>query len=402
MNLKSDALSINNIATFKCGDIEVILSDNINAIKPVWYDLQQQCSHTIYQHYLWQKAWLETLGVAQKAKPLFITGSLDNTPVFLIPLIVTKTMGLSVATWMGGKHANYRFGFFAPQQIEVIRQIMPNLLNDISNNAPYPLDVFELTQQPLKWDDFDNPMAILPSSQSSISGGSVTLEPDFNNVLARGNAKRKHKILRSQERSLAKLGGYEYLRTQNENEHNTLYDVFLSQKKQWFAERGIKNEFVDATTAAFFNQLAKYNEMMEKGESLIEFDYIFADGQHLSLLAGGTLEGQHFGYFTSMSNDQKYKTISPGSLVFYKCIESSCHENMRRFDFGVGAERYKDSWAGESHTLFDVIIPISFKGQFYMASHKLKSNMKRMIKKNETLWTLVKSARRLLARGRIT
>ena len=402
MNLKSDALSINNIAAFKCGEIDVILSDNVDAIKPVWYDLQQQCSHTVYQHYLWQKAWLETLGVAQKATPLFITGSLNNTPVFLIPLIVTKTIGLSVATWIGGKHANYRFGFFAPQQIKAIQQIMPNLLNDISNNTPYPIDVFELTQQPLKWDDFDNPMAILPSNQSAISGGSVMLKPDFEEVLAMGNSKRKRKILRSQERALEELGGYKYLRTQNKTEHNRLYDVFLTQKKQWFAERGIKNEFSDEATTAFFNQLAEYNELMKEGEALLEFDYIFSDEEHLSLLAGGMLNGQHFGYFTSMSNDKKYKAISPGSLIFYKRIESACHENMRRFDFGVGAERYKDSWAGESHSLFDVIKPVSFKGQFYMASRKLKSNLKRMIKNNETLWALVKSARRLLAKGKIT
>lgn len=391
------ALSVKPFAGFQCSNIEIALSDDMDTIRPVWLGLQDECPHTIYQHYLWQKAWLETLGSEQKAKPLFVTGYLDNKPIFLIPMVVDKTNGLTIATWMGGEHANYRFGLFSPQNSAAIREMMPMLAHELAKNLPFTLDAFELTQQPLSWDGHDNPMAILPTTQSALSGGSLTLDADFNAVLERGNAKRKRKILRGQERALSELGGYQCMRTQNEAEHNALYGVFTAQKKQWFKDRGITNKFDNDATTAFFNRLAHYNDEMPRGEKLLEFDYIYADGEHLSLLAGGTLDGQHFGYFTSMTNDPQYASISPGSLTFYKRIEAACTENMRRVDFGVGAERYKKSWCNENHPLVDVITPISAKGRLYMATRVLKSNMKRMIKDNETLWPLVKSARRLIA-----
>lgn len=372
------------------------MSDNLNAIEPIWYDLQKQCPLTIYQHFLWQKAWLETIGNSLKGKPLFITGNIDQKPVFLLPLIVIQKTGLKIATWMGGEHANYRFGLFTPQHNEAIRQIIPMLPSAILKHLPYSIDVLELTQQPLSWDGNNNPMTALPTQLSPLSGGSISLVPDFNAVLAIGNEKRKRKILRAQEKTLSALGGYEFLRTKNESEHNAIYDVFIAQKRQWFADRGIKNKFANDATTAFFNRLSHYNSYMSEGEFLLEFDYIYADGEHLSMLAGGTIKGQHFGYFTSMTNDIKYASISPGSLNFYKRIEAACTENMRRFDFGVGAERYKKSWCNETHALIDIIIPMSAKGRFYKATRLLKSSIKRRLKESEALWPLVKSARRFI------
>jgi len=388
---------ISKIARFSCGAYEILLSNDIEDVKAPWYHLLTQCSLTIYQHYLWQKAWLETLGKAAGGKTLFIIGSLAQEPVFLIPLIVVKSKTLTLATWIGGEHANYRFGLFAPTHAATIGTILADALRQLPDHLPYRLDALDLAQQPKSWDGCENPMlAALPHTPSALSGGSVNLEADFNAILDRGNAKRKRKILRTQERSMNALGGYQVIRTENEHENRALYDTFVEQKRPWFAERGIKNKFSDAATHAFFNRLAAYNADMADGEKLFEFDYIFADGKPLAILAGGIMQRQHFGYFTSMTQEEKYAALSPGALNFYKRIESACAQGMRRFDFGVGAERYKTSWCDETHPLVDIFVPLSAKGRLYIASRKLKSTLKRQIKENPTLWTWAKSARRFI------
>lgn len=385
-------------AVFEASGMKIFLSDRFDRAVALWSDLQKHARVTIYQHPLWQKAWFETLGAAEGGKVLFIAGCLEEEAILLIPLIVLRKNRIALATFMGGDHANYNLGIFSSRHGEKIKTALPDLLAKLCDHLPYRLDVLDLPRQPLFWDGVENPMAaVLPSIQSPATGGSLALDVDFQKVLARGNAKRKQKTLRAQERALSALGGYSIVRTQTRAENETLYDVFIAQKTRWFAERGIAEKFDDIATTAFFHRLAYYNEYMKNDEKLIEFDYVFSDEEYLSLLAGGLYDGQHFGYFTSMTGKPQYASISPGSLIFYKRIEAACAEKLRRFDFGVGAERYKTSWCDETHILADILLPLTVKGYAYVAARSLRSTIKRLVKQNKTLWSAAKVARRLLA-----
>lgn len=379
-------------------EIELLVTSDFAVIEPIWKQLQTTCGLTIYQNYHWQKAWFETLGRAEGGSAVLVVGLLDERAVFLLPLTRLRKRGLTILTSMGGTHANYRFALFCREAGAVNARLVSDLPALLAKALPFSVDILDLPLQPLAWDGIENPLAArLPSTQSAVGGSSVSLISDFNAVIERGNAKRKRKILRAQERGLNELGGYHVARTDSPAEDRRLYRTFLAHKAPWFAERGIPDKFANAATRAFFERLADDNALLPHGEKLIEFDYVEADGKILALLAGGTFDGQHFGYFTSIIHDEKYASLSPGAFTFYKRIESACAEGLRRFDFGVGAERYKASWCDEEHPLVDVLVPLSLKGRLYAGAKRLKTGLKRQIKRNPTLWRFVRQFRQRLA-----
>ncbi len=393
--MKNNLIDITN-TQFDTSPFHIFLVDNIDALETPWVNLQNQANVTIYQHFLWQKAWYD----AHAEKPhssLFVIAFIKEQPAFILPLICFEKLGLTLAKWSGGEHANYNMGLYHPGFLKKIEDQLPHILRLAGKKAPQKIDLFLLEKQPYQWGGTTNPMHVLTHHKSSYSAASVSLERDFETVLKRGNAKRKRKILRSQERALEKLGGYTIKRTQSASDAEKLYQIFQNQKEEWFLKRGIHNKFDDKATHLFFKLLAQYNHKMLQGNHLIEFDYIEADGQILSLLAGGIFKGQHFGYFTSMTNNEKYKNISPGALTFYKRIEKACHEGLRRFDFGVGAERYKTSWCDEIHVLFDVALPVSLKARPYILFISIQTHLKKKIKDNPVLWSQFKKLRQHIA-----
>ncbi|MEP1442948.1 MAG: GNAT family N-acetyltransferase [Hyphomicrobiales bacterium] len=394
--LKENTLNIDGTNTkFKLAAFDISIHSSFEAIRPQWKELEKKAPSTIYQTYAWQKAWHDTLGISEGAEPLLILASVDEDPVFLMPLAIIKKSGLVTACFMGGDHANYKFALFCPNHKDALSNMLPKLLDGISSHAPSSIDLLDFTRVPLEWDDNANPLTeAFAHNPSTENGGSVSMNGDFDAVLAYGNAKRKRKILRAQERSFEAIGGYEFCTAKNAAEGEGFYQTFIEQKQQWFAERGIANPFDDDVTKVFFDRL---NDETHNGEQpLLDYSVLKADGQILGMLAHGTYKGQNFGYFTSMNMDEKYKTISPGSFIFHKMIEECCLKGLRRFDFGVGGERYKKSWCDEHHQLVDITLPLTTKGRLYYAAIRLKRHTKQQIKDNDAVWSFVKKCRRTL------
>lgn len=380
---------------FKIADFNISIFSSFEEIMPQWKEFEVNAPSTIYQTYAWQKAWQDTIGKEEGAQPLLVTASIDEKIVLLLPLIVVKKLGLITACFMGGDHANYKFALCDPNHFAAIRAALPPLLEEIATLKTPSIDIFDLTRVPLKWDNFETPLtAAFTHSPSPENGGSVSMANDFDAVLAYGNAKRKRKILRAQERGLDALGGYEFYNAQNAIEGAEFYQLFMEQKQEWFAQRGIANPFDNAPTKAFFDALNQ--ETANSGDELLNYSALKANGEVLGIIAHGTFKGQNFGYFTSMSMDEKYKTISPGAFVFYKKIEECCMQGLRRFDFGVGGERYKKSWCDEHHDLVDIILPMTTKGRLYYAAIRLKRHAKQQIKNNDAVWAVFKKCRATL------
>jgi len=284
---------------FKIANLNIFVYSSFEEIMPQWKDFEVSAPSTIYQTYAWQKAWQDTIGKEEGAKPLLVTAAIDENIVFLLPLIVVKKSGLVTACFMGGDHANYKFSLCDPNHFAEICAVLPQLLEKIATLKSPAIDVFDLTRVPLQWDGFQTPLpASFAHSPSPENGGSVSMANDFDAVLAYGNAKRKRKILRAQERALAALGGYEFYTIQGANERLQFYQLFLEQKKEWFAQRGINNPFDDDATTAFFDTLSQETE--NSGDQLINYTALKANGEILGIIAYGEFKGQNFGYFTSM------------------------------------------------------------------------------------------------------
>lgn len=383
------------VTQFHIGTFEAFVCSDFYQVKDHWDALQHRGPATIYQSFHWQVAWLETIGQAMGAKPLVTVLTKNTTPVFLLPMIMTRKSGLVTAQFAGGDHANYKFALFDPNVADELVALLPQLLIELAKVSSPEIDAFDFTRVPLKWDESDNPLArAFPSKPSPENGGSVSLNGGFEAVLSNGNAKRKRKIMRAQERALEALDGSQLKTNLDRQAATVAYSAFVEQKKQWFSERGIINPFEDDATTAFFAKLSEQTHQTD--DCLLDFTVLQSNDDHLAILAHGSFKDQVFGYFTSMNLDEKYKTLSPGAYVFHKKIEECCESGMRRFDFGVGGERYKTSWCDEHHDLVDITIPVTTKGRLYYGIVRLKRQAKQQIKENDAVWSFVKKWRKNL------
>ncbi|MEM8839682.1 MAG: GNAT family N-acetyltransferase, partial [Pseudomonadota bacterium] len=339
---------------------------------------------TIYQRFYWQRAWLETIGKSEHVHPLFVMGSRASGPTFLLALAVTQEAGLSVARFFGGSHANYKMGLFHADH-NLPQSDITTLLKSVAERSTVPIDLFRLERMPCNWDGIPNPLCLPNSLHSTVEGSSAGLNDGFETLLKRGNAKRKRKILNRQERIFSVYPDYGFQTVLKPNEVIEKFATFLAHKNNWFHERGIKNPFEGQADQAFYQRLAQDNALCEGEESLLQINFVRANNEVIALLGAGVFNGQHFSYFTSINPDDDYKSASPGALNFYRSIEYAAESGLRRFDFGVGTERYKTHWCDEHHDLYDLNYAVSVKGRAAALGLVCTTNLKRLLKKNRRL-----------------
>ena len=63
------------------------------------------------------------------------------------------------------------------------------------------------------------------------------------------------------------------------------------------------------------------------------------------------------------------------------------------FDFGVGYELYKESWADTVHQLVDGYVAFTPKGALGLGALRLGERAKALLRRNEKLWKALKSLR---------
>jgi CelD/BcsL family acetyltransferase involved in cellulose biosynthesis len=62
---------------------------------------------------------------------------------------------------------------------------------------------------------------------------------------------------------------------------------------------------------------------------------------------------------------------------------------LRRFDFTIGDEHYKDEWCDQRLDLFDYSAAATWRGLTASATSKVRRSLKRFIKQTPPLWRLV-------------
>jgi len=82
---------------FKIAAFDISIYYSFDDVMPQWKELEAKVPSTIYQTYAWQKAWQDTIGAAEGAKPLLITASTGGQNAFILPLALVNKSGLVTA-----------------------------------------------------------------------------------------------------------------------------------------------------------------------------------------------------------------------------------------------------------------------------------------------------------------
>src|SRR3984957_5468725 len=183
----------------------VDIMDDLGHAEAIWRGLEAQLS-TPYQRFDFLGHWQLLVGKRDGLKPFIVIAyDSEQRPFLALPLALQRKHGIRTVRFMGGKHATFNMALWDRDFAAAATAAdLDALLAAIRERAA--ADVLALTQQPLRWRDFANPMALLPKQPSVNDCPLLAMTPgDAPAVLISNSFRRR---LNGRPQQLQPLSGY--------------------------------------------------------------------------------------------------------------------------------------------------------------------------------------------------
>jgi CelD/BcsL family acetyltransferase involved in cellulose biosynthesis len=362
---------------------------DLGQAEPIWRELEErQQSHTPYQRFDFLTAWQRQVGERDGLRPFIVIATdAEHRPLLLLPLAVGRRHGMNIANFMGGKHSTFNMALWNGEfAASATRADMEALISMIAQRRE--ADVLALHQQPLRWRDQPNPMALLPHQASANDCPLLTLEPGAAPATLISNSFRRR--LKGKERKLQSLPGFRSYLANTDADIARLLDWFFRIKPLRMAEQKLPNVFADPGVEDFIR--AACVTPLRGGGRAIDIHALECDEEVIAIFAG-VADGQRFSMMFNtytISGNSKY---SPGLILMRDIIDLYAAQNYRALDLGIGSDDYKRLFCKDDEPIFDSFLPLSASGKMAATAMSGLNRTKRLVKHNPALFKMVQKLR---------
>jgi CelD/BcsL family acetyltransferase involved in cellulose biosynthesis len=362
---------------------------DLASAEAVWRSLEiEQASFTPYQRFDFVAAWQQRVGEREGLVPFIVIGyDADRRPLLLLPLALRHAYGARCASFMGGKHSTFNMALWDRDFATSATQAdLEGLISAISERAE--ADVFALHQQPLRWRDLPNPLALLPHQPSANDCPLLKMEPGAAPATLVSNSFRRR--LKGKERKLQSLPGYRYHVASTEADITRLLDWFFRIKPQRMAEQKLPNVFADHGIEDFVRQAC--TTQLPNGHHAIDIHALECDEEVIAIFAGvadGYRYSMMFNTYTMSANSK----FSPGLILMRDIIDHYAGQDYRAFDLGIGSDDYKRLFCKDDEPIFDSFIALSQRGKLAAGVMSGLNRTKRLVKHNPALLEMAQKLR---------
>ncbi len=362
---------------------------DLAAAEAVWRGLEgPQTSFTPYQRFDFLKPWQANVGAREGLAPFIVIAfDANRRPLLLLPLVLRHAYGARCAGFMGGKHSTFNMALwdhdFAASATEAD---LDGLISAISERSE--ADVLALHQQPARWRDLPNPLALLPHQPSANDCPLLTMEPGAAPTTLVSNSFRRR--LKGKERKLQALPGYRSYVASAEADIARLLDWFFRVKPLRMAEQKLPNVFADPGIEDFVRSACTTKRT--DGRHAIDIHALECDEEVIAIFAG-VADGYRFSMMFNtytMSPNSKY---SPGLILMRDIIDHYAAQNYRALDLGIGSDDYKRLFCKGDEPIFDSFIALSQRGRFAAGVMSGLNRTKRLVKHNPALLEMAQKLR---------
>lgn len=349
---------------------------------------------TPYQRFELLDAWQQNIGKHEGAMPFIVVASdADNQPLLLLPLVVCRENGAKVARFMGGKHPTFNMALWRRDFAETVTRTELDALVSAIRCQTDGVDVLAFAQQPQRWQNIVNPLALLAGQPSTNACPMMTMTPGCKPEDRVSTSTRRR--LRNKERKLQSLPGYRYSVAATDADINRILDAFFIIKPQRMALSKLPDIFSDEATKAFVRSACLAR--LPNGDRAIELHAIECDSELISVfscVADGERFSTMFNTYT-ISDNARY---SPGLILLRYMIDHFGDRGYRSVDFGVGSDEYKLTFCKEDEPLLDAFIPLTARGKFAALGMSSLTHAKRLVKQNPALMHMAQLLRNAISR----
>ena len=354
-----------------------ILHD-LDAAKPIWRQFEDRHQLlTPYQRFDFLSAWQNEVGARDGLRPLIIIAhDRDRRPLLLLPLAIRKRHGVRTAGFMGGKHANFNMALcdrdFAAAATFADLHVVIAALRERGE-----ADLLALLQQPTRWRDLPNPLALLPHQASANDCPLLVMPPgSAPDALISHSFRRR---LQGKERKLRKLRGYRHHLATSDDEIQRLLDWFFATKPLRMAEQNLPDVFAEPGIEAFIRHAC--TNRLASGGRVIDIHALECDDEVMAVFAG-VADGHRISMMFNTYTTSAHSRFSPGLILIGKIVDHYARRGFRELDLGVGTDQYKKFFCKSDEAVIDSFIPLSLRGvvaasalsSLHRAKHRVKHN----------------------------
>ncbi|MDM9629300.1 GNAT family N-acetyltransferase [Rhizobium sp. S152] len=375
-------------------DLEIVVSEAIQPLEAAWRHLEGDDLNSLHQGYDWCRSWVNAYH-----NPLAIVhGMIGAETAFILPIEIVRQRGVRVAKFIGADHSNINTGLFSGQFSDALRSLGGKYLTHRLRTALRgKTDLILLQNIPLEWRGRVSPLAALPMVQNQNHAYQLPLLDNMEMTLKQVNAKSRRKKFRVQSKRLEALGGFDYVTGGTSDEQHNLLDRFFRQKGERFKAMGLPDVFADPETKAFLHGAIDIRSGDGKTFGL-QMHAIRLRGDHeghIAALSGISRKGDHVICQFSSIDESIAADASPGEFLFWQMIAGLHGKGIALFDFGLGDQGYKRSWAPEDTAHYDVVIPLSARGNIAGIAHRVITRSKAFVKSRQGLYRYAQRMRRV-------
>jgi CelD/BcsL family acetyltransferase involved in cellulose biosynthesis len=380
------------LETSRIAGVDIV--DDLDRAETAWRRLEdQQQFSTPFQRFDFLTHWQRAVGDREKLQPFIVIAyDAERRPLMLLPLALSHRHGVRTVTFMGGKHATFNMALCDRQfAAGVTVADLVTLLSWL--RAHGRADVLALTQQPKRWRDLSNPMALLPHQPSVNDCPLLSIAPGAEPATLISNSFRRR--LKGKERKLQALPGYRYHIATTQTDIARLLAWFFRVKPLRMAEQKLPDVFAEAGVEEFIRG-ACTAELAGSGHA-IDIHALECDDEVIAIFAG-VADGHRFSMMFNtytMSDSSRY---SPGLILMRNIIDHYAGQGYRALDLGIGSDDYKRLFCKSDEPIFDSFIALSPRGRLASRAMSGINRAKHLVKHNQTLFHLAQKLRGALHR----
>lgn len=368
----------------------VDLLDSLEAAEGAWRTLETpEQLFTPYQRFGFLSTWQREVGARDLARPLVVVGyDAEHRPLVLLPLAVKVAHGVRTACFMGGKHATFNMALWDREFAAGARLADLNLLvGELRKHSA--ADVLALTRQPARWHEAINPFAMLPHQVSANDCPVLNIAPGTAATSLISQSLRKR--LKTKERKLQKLPGYQHLVASDDADITRLLDWFFQVKPLRMAQQQLPNVFAEPGVEAFIRKAC----LMRRagGGRAIDIHALQCDEETIALFAGAA-DRHRFSMMFNTYTLSAHAHFSPGLILMRNIVDHYAARGYRALDLGIGADDYKRMFCKSDEPLFDSFVALTARGRLAAVAMSAMTRSKHLVKHNETLLGLAQRLRK--------
>jgi D-aspartate ligase len=376
-------------------DLSFSIYDDLGDVENEWRRFERAADCTAFQTFDWLAAWQRHIGQRDGVKPVIVVGAFaGGETAFILPLALTQQRGVRRLSWLGQEHCDYNAPLLAPyflQRISSERFLVAwqALRAQMQRDPNLRHDWIAFEKMPQTIGGQINPFTALDVTVNASGAHLTQLGDDWQKFYYAKRSSATRRRDRAKRRHMSEYGEVRFVTTTEIDDARRTMETLFDQKHRTFARRGIPDIFQREGLREFFLDLASNPDIRHQFHiSRVEVGDTWA-AANFAILFGDC----YYHVLASYEDDAALSHFGPGALHLRELLAHAIKLGLRRFDFTIGDEPYKDEWSDLSVKLYDYGAAATWRGWPSSIASSLRWRLKRFVKQTPRIWALVLRAR---------